>query len=65
MLVVTVGTERILTVIVMYCIVLYCIEEVVIAAQRTATFSDLLYSPDVSMPIKFCSEAYFFGVEVL
>ena len=45
---------------------LYCIERVVIAAQCTATFSDLLCSPefryyDVNMPIKFCSEVYFFS----
>ena len=32
--------------IVLYCIVLYCIKEVVIVAQSTATFSDLLCSPE-------------------
>ena len=31
----------------LYCIVFYCIEEVVIAAQCTATFSDLLCSPEI------------------
>ena len=51
--------------IILYCIVVYCIEGVVIAAQFTATFSDLLCSPefryqDVNMPIKVCLEAYFF-----
>ena len=54
-----------------HCIVLYCVEGVVIAAQCTATFSDLLCSPefryykDVNMSIKFCSEAYFFRLEVV
>ena len=48
-------------------IVLYCIKGVVIAAQCTTTFSDLLCSPefryyqDVNTPIKFCSEDYFFS----
>ena len=32
--------------IVLYCIVLYCIDGVVIAAQCTATFSDPLCSPE-------------------
>ena len=46
-------------------IVLYCIEEVVIVAQLRP-FQDLLcsrefrYYQEVNMPIKFCSEAYFF-----
>ena len=31
---------------VLYCIVLYCIEGVVITALFTATFSDLLCSPE-------------------
>ena len=39
--------------IVSYCIVLCCIEGVVIAAQCTATFSDLLCSPEF-----FFREAY-------
>ena len=53
------------------CTVLYCIEGVVIAVQCTATLSDLLCSPeftyyyDVNVPIKFCSEAYYFRLEVL
>ena len=51
--------------------ILYCINRVVIAAQCTATFQDLLcfpefrYYKDVNMPIKFCSEAYFSRLEVL
>ena len=50
----------------------FCIgfDGVVIAAQWSATFSHLLCSPkfgyyDVNMPVKFCSEAYFFRLEVL
>ena len=50
--------------IVLYCI---CFDEVVIAAQCTATFPDLLCSHywDVNMPIKFCSDDYFFRLEIL
>jgi hypothetical protein len=56
---------------ILYCVVLYFIEGVVIAAQCIASFSDILCSPefryylDLNMPIKFCSEAYFFRLEVL
>ena len=48
--------------------VLYCIDGVVIAAQYTANFYDLLCSPefryyyDVNTPIKFWSEANFSGL---
>ena len=43
----------------------------VITVECTATFSDLWCSPefgyykDVNMPIKVCSEAYFFRLEIL
>ena len=53
-----------------YCICI-CFDWVVIAAQCTATFSDLLCSPefryywDVNMSNKFCSESYFFRLQVL
>ena len=33
----------------LYCIVLYCIDGVAIAAQCTATFSDLLCSPNLDI----------------
>ena len=49
-------------------IVLYCIDGVVIAAQCTATFLRSIVHPEfryVNMPIKFCSQAYFFRLEVL
>ena len=41
---------------------------VVIAAQCSKIFKDLLYSPefryyqDMNLPIRFCSEAYFSGL---
>jgi hypothetical protein len=44
---------------------------VLIAAQFTATFlrsivlHEFRYYSDMNMPIKFCSEAYFFRLEVL
>ena len=56
-----------------YCnrgIELFCFDGVVIAAQCTATFfKDLSCSPNlgitnVNMPVKFCSEAYSFRLEV-
>ena len=48
-----------------------CFDRVIITAQCTAAFSDLLCSPKcryyqgVNIPIKCCSEAYFFRLEVL
>ena len=56
---------------ILFCVFCICFGGVVITAQCTETFSDLLCSPefryyyDVNMPIKVCSEAYFFKIEVL
>ena len=56
----------------LHCVVLYCINGVVIAALCTATFfmvycasPNLDITRNVNMPIKFSSEAYFFKHEVL
>ena len=48
---------------VLYCIILYCIEMMVIAVHPVCSLE--FWYLDVNLPIKFCSEAYFFRLEVL